>query len=262
VKAREVATQVALVGLVVFSAAAAGCVKSIEGLYPPAPAELVKPIYVINHGWHTGIAVQRANIPEGVWPEHADFADSEYVEVGWGNREFYTAPKGTLGLALKAVIWPTPGVLHVVGFDGPVPQFFRQREIVEILVSDRGFQRLAAFIGDGYAKDGSGRTTAVGRGQYANSRFYVAREKYFLLKTCNTWTARALRSAGLPITSLYAVSAGNVMDQARPLGRRISERAGEWGDEVRPPGSVRQMKASGRGAHPRWFDRLQAARRE
>ena len=218
-KAREVATQVALVGLVVFSAAAAGCAKSIEGLYPPAPAELVKPIYVINHGWHTGIAVQRANIPEGVWPEHADVADSEYVEVGWGNREFYTAPKGTLGLALKAVFWPTPAVLHVVGFDGPVEQFFRQREIVEILVSDRGFHQLAAFIGDAYAKDSSGRAIVVGRGQYVNSRFYVAREKYFLLKTCNTWTARALRSAGLPITSLYAVSAGNVMDQTRPLGK-------------------------------------------
>ena len=44
---------VALVGLVVFSAAAAGCAKSIEGLYPPAPAELVQPIYVIDHGWMT-----------------------------------------------------------------------------------------------------------------------------------------------------------------------------------------------------------------
>jgi uncharacterized protein (TIGR02117 family) len=240
IKAREVATQVVLVGLVGFSVAAAGCAKPIEGLYPPAPDELVKPIYVINHGWHTGIAVRRVNIPDGVWPEHADGGDSEYVEVGWGAREFYMAPEGSLGLALKAVFWPTPGVLHVVGFDGPVPQFFRQREIVEILVSDRGFQRLAAFIGDAYAKDGSGRTMVLGRGQYANSRFYAAREKYSLLKTCNTWTARALRSAGLPITTLYAVSAGSVMNQTRPLGRRINERAAEWVDEVPPRGPVRQ----------------------
>lgn len=232
-KAREVATQVALVGLVVLSAGAVGCARSIEGLYPPGPAETVKPIYVINHGWHTGIAVRRADIPErvwpeGVWPEQGDVADAEYLEVGWGARDFYMASEGTLGLALDAVLWPSPAVLHVVGFDGPVQQFFRQREIVEILVSDRGFQRLAAFIGDAYAKDGSGRTMVVGRGQYANSRFYAAREKYSLLKTCNTWTARALRSAGLPITSLYAVSAGNVMDQTRPLGRRINARAAEW----------------------------------
>jgi uncharacterized protein (TIGR02117 family) len=223
-KAREVATQLALLALVIFSVAAAGCVNSIEGLYPPAPAELGTPVYVINHGWHTGIAVRRANIPEGVWHEHADVADSEYLEVGWGAREFYMAPEGTLGLALDAV-WPSPAVLHVVGFDGPVQQFFPQREIVEILVSDRGFERLAAFIGDAYAKDDSGRTMVVGRGQYANSRFYAAREKYSLLKTCNTWTAGALRSAGLPITSLYAVSPGNVMDQIRPLGRRLDARA-------------------------------------
>lgn len=227
------AVQVALVGLVVFSAGAVGCARSIEGLYPPGPAEPVKTIYVINHGWHTGIAVRRANIPESVWPEHAEVADSEYLEVGWGAREFYMAPEGTLGLALKAVLWPSPAVLHVVGFDGPVAQFFPEREIVEILVSDRGFQRLAAFIGAAHAKDGSGRTMVVGRGHYANSRFYAAREKYSLLKTCNTWTARALRAAGLPITSLYAVSAGNVMDQTRPLGRRIDARAAEWVERFR-----------------------------
>lgn len=230
---------VALVGLMVFSAVAAGCVNSIEGLYPPAPTEPVKPIYVINHGWHTGIAVRRDHLPEGVGPEHADLADSEYLEVGWGAREFYMAPEGTPRLALKAVLWPSPGVLHVVGFDGPVPQFFHQREIVEILISDRGFQRLAAFLGDAYATDDSGRTMVLGRGQYANSRFYAAREKYSLLKTCNTWTARALRSAGLPITSLYAVSAGNVMDQTRPLGRRIDARAAERALDVNHLGITR-----------------------
>ena len=232
------ALRVALVGLVVFGAGAVGCARSIEGLYPPGPAEPVKTIHVINHGWHTGIVVRRADIsggawPEGVRPEHAEVADSEYLEFGWGAREFYMASEGTLGLALEAVLWPSPAVLHVVGFDGPVQQFFRQREIVEILVSDRGFQRLAAYIGAAHAKDGSGRTMAIGRGQYANSRFYAAREKYSLLKTCNTWTARALRAAGLPITSLYAVSAGNVMDQTRPLGRRIDARAAEWVERFR-----------------------------
>lgn len=240
------ALQVALVGLVVFSTGPVGCARSIDGLYPPGPAEPVKAIYVINHGWHTGIAVRRADIPEGVWAEHTEVADSEYLEVGWGNREFYMAPEGTPGLALKAVLWPSPGVLHIVGFDGPVQQFFPQREIVEILVSARGFRGLAAFIADAYAKDDSGRTMDLRRGHYANSRFYAAREKYSLLKTCNTWTARALRSAGLPITSLYAVSAGNVMAQTRPLGRQISARAAEWVDKVPPTRSASSAAVSTR----------------
>jgi uncharacterized protein (TIGR02117 family) len=218
VKSREAVARLAPVGLLVLSVVAAGCAQSIEGLHPPAPGEPVKPVYVINHGWHTGIAVRRADIPEGVWPEHRDIPASEYVEVGWGDRHFYVAPEGTLGLALKAVFWPTSSVLHVVGFDGPVEHFFRQREIVEALVSARGLQQLAAFIGDAYAKHDSGTTIVVGPGQYANSRFYVAREKYSLLNTCNVWTARALRAAGLPIIPLYAITAANVMDQARAFG--------------------------------------------
>jgi hypothetical protein len=104
--------------------------------------------------------------------------------------------------------------LHIVGFDGPVERFFSDREIVEIRVAERGFRDLAAFVQDAYARDG-GRPIVLGLGQSANSRFYLAREKYFLLKTCNTWTARALRSAGLPVTPLTAVTAANLMDQVR-----------------------------------------------
>ncbi len=142
-----------VVGLLVFSAFLAGCAGSRQGLYPPAPGEPVKPVYVINHGWHTGIAVRRADIPQGVWPEHGDFADFEHVEAGWGDRAFYVAPEGTLWLAVKAVFWPTPGVLHLVGFDGPVDQIFREREIVQVLVSDRGFRQLAVFLQNSYARD-------------------------------------------------------------------------------------------------------------
>jgi uncharacterized protein (TIGR02117 family) len=217
--------RLAPVGLLVLSVVAAGCAQSIERLHPPAAGTAVKPVYVINHGWHTGIAVRRADIPEGVWPEHRDMPASQYLEVGWGNRDFYVAPEGTLWRALKAAFWPTPSVLHIVGFDGPVERFFRQREIVEVLVSASGLRQLAAFIENAYAKHDSGTPIVVGPGHYANSRFYVGREKYSLLKTCNTWAAQALQSAGLPITPLYAITAANVMDRARAFGTVEKTRA-------------------------------------
>ena len=212
------APRFAAVGLLALSVVAAGCAGGLEGRVASAPGEADKPIYIVNHGWHTGIAVRRADIPEGVWPEHRDIRASESVEVGWGDRDFYVAPEGTLWLALRAVFWRTSSVLHVVGFDGPAEDFFRPREIVEVLVSARGLRQLAAFIADAYAKNDSGTTIVVGPGHYANSRFYAAREKYSLLNTCNVWTARALRAAGLPITPRYAITAANVMDQARASG--------------------------------------------
>jgi uncharacterized protein (TIGR02117 family) len=206
-------------------ALSSACAGPVHGLYPPAEGEAVRAVYVISHGWHTGIAVRTDDIPSDLWPEHRDFAGAEYVEVGWGNRAFYMAPRGTLWLALRAVFWPTESVLHVVGFRGPVDRAFPLAEIVEIRVSDRGLRELAAFVQDAYARNPAGEPIRIGPGQYPGSHFYLAREKYFLMKTCNTWTASALRSTGAPVTPIFAVTAGGLMEQARKIGRRVSGRA-------------------------------------
>ena len=40
--------------------------------WPPRPGE-EKIVYLLSHGWHSGIVVQRADIREDLWPEKADF---------------------------------------------------------------------------------------------------------------------------------------------------------------------------------------------
>lgn len=204
--------------LCAFVALSWGCAGPVKGLYPPGEGEPVKSVYVVSHGWHTGIVVNRRDIPEGVWPEHHDFPDSEHLEVGWGDGDYYQAAEPTSGLALKAAFWPTSSVLHLVAFRGPVEGFHRGSDRIEVRVSARGLEELGRFIQAAYARDELGRAIPLGPGQYGTSRFYLAREKYFLLNTCNKWIARALRSAGCPVTPLYAVTAGNVMYQARKCG--------------------------------------------
>jgi uncharacterized protein (TIGR02117 family) len=201
----------------VLVALVSGCAGPVRGLYPPAAGEHVKSVWVVNHGWHTGVAVRRDDIPEGVWPEHLDFPRSEFIEVGWGNEEFYVAPRGTVWLALKAVVKPTPSVLYLVAFDDLMGRSLRSRDIIELRIAEPGLRRLATFLEEAYARDALGRAIPLGRGQYWKGRFYRARERYFLLKTCNTWTAEALRTTGAPITPLYALTAGNVMAQVRRL---------------------------------------------
>lgn len=190
-----------------------GCVGPVHGLYPPRPGEAVRSVWVVSHGWHTGIVVRRQDVPDGLWPQLRDFAGSELVEVGWGDRDFYMAPAGTSGMALEAALRPGPSVLHVVGFRGSVERLFAA-SVVEIRLSGRGVEQLAAFIEAAYAKDAAGAVIPLGPGQHPGSRFYLARERYHALKTCNVWTARALRAGGCPITPLYAVTAGNVLYQA------------------------------------------------
>jgi len=194
-----------------------GCAAPLADLYPPRPAEAALPVWVVRHAWHTGLVVRSADVAAEAWPAREDFPGAEYLEVGWGDRDFYQAPEGTLWLALKATLWPTASVLHVAAFRGPPERFFVGSDVVAVALSGRGFRRLATFVADAHARDEGGRAVRLGRGKYGASRFYLGRERY-VLTTCNVWTARALRAAGLPITPAWALTAGNVMFQVRRAG--------------------------------------------
>lgn len=177
------------------------------------------PVYLVSHGWHTGLVIRRADVPEGLWPEASDFPEAEYLEVGWGDRDYYQARDPGLWLTLKAALVPTPSVLHVVGFRDPPADYFPASEIVELALPRRDFERLAKYIHDAHAREDKQPVAPLGPGLYGDSRFYPARETFHLFNTCNVWTARALRSAGLPVRD--AITTEGLMSQARRLGRVV-----------------------------------------
>jgi len=94
-----------------------------------------QPIHVVRHGWHSGIVVRAADVPQDAWPARRDFNDTEYLEVGWGDRAYYQAPDPSVWLGLRALLWPSPGVLHMAAFSGPVERKFPATEIVALQVS-------------------------------------------------------------------------------------------------------------------------------
>ncbi len=207
--------------ITVVLAACVACAAPVKGLFPPGESAPTKSIYLVSHGWHAGIVVKRADIPDGVWPEHSDFPESEYLEVGWGDREYYMTPEAHWGLAFKAALWPTSSVLHLVGFSGPVPAYFPKTEIIKIELSHPGFEELCRYIAASYAKDDRGQTIQLRPGLYGKSRFYLSREIYHGFKTCNVWTARALRAAGCPITPALAIRVDGLMSRARTFGAAV-----------------------------------------
>ena len=178
-------------------------------------------VYLVSHGWHTGIVLRRADLPADVWPESADFPDAEYLEVGWGDRDFYQSAQFSCRLALKAALWPTPSVLHLVGFNGPVVDYFTHSEVIELELLPRDFQHLCGYMSDRFERNGAPRATPLGPGLYGTSAFYPARAQFHLFNTCNVWTARALRTAGLPVTPFYAITTERVMSQARQVGKTL-----------------------------------------
>jgi uncharacterized protein (TIGR02117 family) len=197
------------------------CVGPIPAVEPRRALEAPKSVYLVGHGWHVGLVVKREEVAPGVWPESRELGLFRYVEVGWGDGDYYPAARGTPALALKAAFRSTSSVLHVVAFDLPVEQYFPTSPIVEVSLSLRGFDALCRFVHDHYARDAAGRTILLGPGAYGHSAFYLARGRYHVFHNSNQWTARALRLAGCPIIVSLSINAGAVLYQAGGFGRVI-----------------------------------------
>ena len=179
-------------------------------------------VYLVAHDKHSGIAIRRADIPSGLWPEIRDFPRADYLEVGWGDRDYYYGRNQGFLDALRAAFGSkNPSVIHVAGVRGSLPASFPVSEIIEVKVSHDGFERLVRYIQNEYDRAGAAVAAPLGPGLYGDSRFYPGRETFSLQRTCNMWTARGLREAGLPIED--SITMEGVMSQARAIGKVIQE---------------------------------------
>jgi uncharacterized protein (TIGR02117 family) len=186
-----------------------GCATPPVAELPGAPA--TDSIFLVSQGWHSGIAVRRANIPDPLLPEKRDFPGADWLEFGWGDRDYYMAPSPGPWLSFKAAILPSRSVVHVAGVRGEMGTHYPGAEIVEIPLARAALEDLLRYVHDAFERPGEA-AAPLGRG------FYPGRESFHLLRTCNVWTAGALRAAGLPVRSALTVE--GILQQVRPLSRR------------------------------------------
>ncbi len=205
----EMRTLLWLIAVTIAGTACAEAPPALETTFESQP----RTIYLVSHGWHTGIVIRLSDLPHDAWPESTFLPRAEYIEVGWGDREYYQAADPGAWLALKAAFVPGPSVLHVVGFHTPVEQYFSTSEVIALPVSDAGLARLVAYIRDNYARDDAGHPIQLGVGLYGESAFYESVETFHLFNNCNTWTAHALRIAGIRVGS--HLTAPELMKDAR-----------------------------------------------
>lgn len=206
---------------------ALACALLVAGCAAPTASMPARPgaaaIHLIGHGWHTGIAIAGADLPDD-FPALADFPSAEQLEFGWGDAEYYPAQDPSVWLGIKALFWPTPSVLHVAEIRGEIAAAFPMSTIVRIELSADGLHRLRDFIRAEFQLDPQGRPIAVARGLYGESRFYRARSSFYFPHTCNWWTAAALAAAGIPIEPATAVTARALLAQAARHGHVVQRR--------------------------------------
>jgi uncharacterized protein (TIGR02117 family) len=164
-------------------------------------------IYVVAGGWHTELAVPMPVIGGPLAALKFGFVNARYLVFGWGARDYYMARDPGIGDLLRAAV-PGPAVLLVVPLQTSPEAFAGAANAFTVAVSRGGGERLSQFLWGYLAKEAQGAPRRIGVGPYPASAFYASTGTFDVTHTCNTWTAEALRAAGVPVTSVGVVYSG------------------------------------------------------
>jgi uncharacterized protein (TIGR02117 family) len=192
-----------------------GCAAAPEsGAQQACPDE--RTVWVVDHGRHAGLVVSRDALVAARPGLARTLPAGSHVEIGWGDARYYPDPYAGIGLALRAALWPTASVLHLVVLPEPPPQYFSAAEVLSVGLSEAGHRELLAFVADSFELDAdSDSPRRLGQPLYGQGGFYAARERFHLLNTCNTWVARGLERAGRAVSADWVVTVEDLMSQLR-----------------------------------------------
>ena len=204
-----------IISLLALLAALNGCAQAQApqvGAKAPVPA-----IWVMSNGWHSDIILRRSDIPAGRIPEVADYPEARYFAFGWGDARYYPARTPTVEMAIRAIAAPTPAVLHLTAIPSTPGSYYLEAEVLRLPITADGMVSLAGYLHDSFERGGDSRATKTGPGLYRHSAFYRATGQFHLFNTCNTWAARGLMQAGLPVGQSRTIQAEALMRELRPI---------------------------------------------
>ena len=195
-------------GVAVALVLVAGCARPVAGLWPPAPGVSTRGIVVSVDSWHAMIAFPLSTRDEST--ATAASRNARFEEWGYAERGWYLEGRQGLTGVLRAMLWPSPGLVEVVLAD----RLWAERtpdppaETVRFELTEVGHSRLREHLRNTLASD---EPVAV----QGASRFYAARAAYHVFHTCHQYAALALREAGLPLSPGLAFSRGILIAQLR-----------------------------------------------
>lgn len=159
-------------------------------------AETGMRIFVFDNGVHTDLALPAdalAGLVRATDLRVPGHANASHVLIGWGDRDFYLNTPSWWQLnplrAASALLGAGKTVLHVSHLSAPRAG----AKIRTLILRADEYARLVAYVRASFAHG-----PAVS-GYGPNDAFYPARGGYNAIRTCNQWTANALKAAGIRI---------------------------------------------------------------
>jgi uncharacterized protein (TIGR02117 family) len=201
------------------------CTVALIGAFTPTKwfygkqVDCTVPIYISNvNNFHAEIILPVSNEAFD-WRQQLDLqqlgqdADKyKYLSFGWGDRNFFMNSSFDPITIFDVLFLPGPSVMHIWGHTEPTLQLGKGFELKQINLSKAEYLRLIQFINDSFQRSAKNQVTYIKQGLYTNSGFYEAKGSYSILRTCNAWTAEALRVADVN-TPVWPALASAVMTQ-------------------------------------------------
>lgn len=169
----------------------------------PTPGDVRRRILVLSNPIHTDIAVPAdADILArfGFLRDGAldlDDPNLRYIIFGWGGRSFYTETPTWPDLKAMPVFKSFSldnSVMHV-SLAGDIP--LDHPSVMAVDVGEEGYRRLLGFVLGSFTEQVGKPMPLAGFSYGENDAFFEAEGYFNAFLGCNTWTAAALRQAGL-----------------------------------------------------------------
>ncbi|SDG77634.1 MULTISPECIES: DUF2459 domain-containing protein [unclassified Duganella] len=217
---KSVVQQLVIVVLALILAGCAGVPRRADLPAGPTPHT----IYLVQYGWHTALLLDGASALAHSKKLAADFHDTRYLLVGWGDGEYFVSEHAPWSKAVKALVASDYPALQVGERSTNPPLGAQARDIVALAITEHGYQQLVEYIDRSIAADAGGKPIYLGTPGEHPDRFYRATGNYSVFNNCNSWMSDALRTAGLPVSS-FNLTARGVFEQAERISA-LQQQAG------------------------------------
>jgi hypothetical protein len=216
---------ICLFGFVVAAEALLWRLPGDPAVHPPRPGEAAVTVYVVDHGWHTDLALPAAR----VLSRRGASADAlrrlperSWVLVGWGDARFYREQGASLRRlldGLRALFLPgNDSVVQLRVMQTHPLRRYPRDDVAVLQLSEIGFTRLMRRLDSEFALE-RGRPVDAGHGAWtARSRFFAGTRRFHLFQLCNHFTAGLLNAGGIAVRPVPATLPDGVMADARRAG--------------------------------------------
>jgi hypothetical protein len=195
-----------------------GCATSDPALWPPTPGTPTKEIYVSLDTWHAMIGFQQGSILAQKYSGNTHQAPlsslqpGRFEEWGYAERAWYLEGQQGITGVLRALFWPSEGVVEVAEYDhlwaDRTPQ--PPSDLFKFELSEEGYTRLRTHLQSTRESSNPVKT-------YSRSNFYRATNSYHVFHHCHQYVARALQKAGLPVSTVWAITRTGLASQLQEV---------------------------------------------